>query len=262
MDFGLFAVDRHLMHPIFQWLDYRYEDYGAFARASDERSIGGFRNRLIVGVNLHNGKRRQPAVRQPARRGEGRVAVLLNRQVAERVSLCRELVLLLADRRARRRNAVPARGARPAGPVPDATAISPDAEPSIFGARKSACSGTSTRRGRSSPISRAARRSRASARIRSRPPRSPPSSAQTATTYEIGTRGRRPDFTWDVALYRANIRNELQCLTEPVDAGRLHGHQRQSHGASRHRGRVRRGGAAGARYAAGPRLDQRRLHGE
>ena len=36
--------------------------------------------------------------------------------------------------------------------------------------------------------------------------------AQTATTYEIGTRGRRPDFTWDLSLYRAEIKNELQCL--------------------------------------------------
>jgi iron complex outermembrane receptor protein len=36
--------------------------------------------------------------------------------------------------------------------------------------------------------------------------------AQTATTYEIGTRGRRPDVTWDVALYRAEIRDELQCF--------------------------------------------------
>lgn len=36
--------------------------------------------------------------------------------------------------------------------------------------------------------------------------------AQTATTYEIGTRGRRPNITWDLALYRAEIRNELQCL--------------------------------------------------
>jgi iron complex outermembrane receptor protein len=36
--------------------------------------------------------------------------------------------------------------------------------------------------------------------------------AQTAVTYEIGTRGRRPDFTWDLAAYRAEIDNELQCL--------------------------------------------------
>ena len=36
--------------------------------------------------------------------------------------------------------------------------------------------------------------------------------AQTATTYEIGTRGRKPDFTWDLSLYRAEIKNEFQCL--------------------------------------------------
>ena len=34
---------------------------------------------------------------------------------------------------------------------------------------------------------------------------------QTATTYEIGTRGKRPDFTWDCRVYRADIRDELQC---------------------------------------------------
>ena len=37
--------------------------------------------------------------------------------------------------------------------------------------------------------------------------------AQTATTYEIGTRGNRPDFNWDISLYRADVRDELQCLT-------------------------------------------------
>ena len=36
--------------------------------------------------------------------------------------------------------------------------------------------------------------------------------AQTATTYEIGTRGRRPDYTWDVSIYRSDIKNEFQCL--------------------------------------------------
>lgn len=36
---------------------------------------------------------------------------------------------------------------------------------------------------------------------------------QKATTFEIGTRGRRADYTWDLALYRAQLRNELQCLS-------------------------------------------------
>ena len=55
VDFGAFGVDRHLMHPIFQWLDYRYKDYGGFAKVTDDRIIGGFRNRLVAGVNILNG---------------------------------------------------------------------------------------------------------------------------------------------------------------------------------------------------------------
>src|SRR5262245_5614807 len=52
---GVYVVDRHLMHPIFQWLDYQYEDYGGFGRVTDERWIAGFKNRLIAGVNIFNG---------------------------------------------------------------------------------------------------------------------------------------------------------------------------------------------------------------
>ncbi len=55
VEFGAFGVDRHLMHPIFQWLDYRYRDYGGFVRATDDRSIGGFRNKFVAGVNVLNG---------------------------------------------------------------------------------------------------------------------------------------------------------------------------------------------------------------
>ena len=43
------------MHPIFQWLDYSYKDYGGFAKVTDDRFIGGFRNRLVAGVNILNG---------------------------------------------------------------------------------------------------------------------------------------------------------------------------------------------------------------
>ena len=55
IDFGAFGVDRHLMHPIFQWLDYRYRDYGGFAKVTDDRIIGGFRNRFVAGFNILNG---------------------------------------------------------------------------------------------------------------------------------------------------------------------------------------------------------------
>ena len=55
VEFGAFGVDRHLMHPIFQWLDYSYKDYGGFAKVTDDRFIGGFRNRLVAGINILNG---------------------------------------------------------------------------------------------------------------------------------------------------------------------------------------------------------------
>ena len=44
---------------------------------------------------------------------------------------------------------------------------------------------------------------------------------QVATTYEIGTRMKRPDYAWEIAAYRANIRDELQCLFVPRHCRKL-----------------------------------------
>jgi len=38
---------------------------------------------------------------------------------------------------------------------------------------------------------------------------------QRATTYEIGTRGEAGDLAWDLSLYHARIKNELQCISAP-----------------------------------------------
>ena len=55
VDFGVFTHQRHVDHPIFRYLDYYVNDYGGFIRATDDRMIGGFRNRLIVGGNIIDG---------------------------------------------------------------------------------------------------------------------------------------------------------------------------------------------------------------
>lgn len=39
--------------------------------------------------------------------------------------------------------------------------------------------------------------------------------AQRATTFEIGTRGETGDVAWDLSLYHARIKNELQCISAP-----------------------------------------------
>ena len=48
LEVGAFNVDRHLMHPIFLWLDYTYDDYGGFAKLSDVHLVDGHKNRLIA----------------------------------------------------------------------------------------------------------------------------------------------------------------------------------------------------------------------
>ena len=58
---------------------------------------------------------------------------------------------------------------------------------------------------------------------------------QRATTYEIGTRGRRPNLTWELALYRADITNEFLCLTNPNTLGTLQRRQRGQNVPSRDR---------------------------
>ena len=99
IEFGVFGVDRHLMHPIFQWLDYRYRDYGGFARVDDDRVIGGYRNRFVAGVNMLNGTIDAKQYRQlPA--AQGRAAVVAAAEAGELFGLCGELVLLPAERRA------------------------------------------------------------------------------------------------------------------------------------------------------------------
>lgn len=214
VEFGLFGVDRHLMHPIFQWLDYQYRDYGGFVRVQDERMLAGHANRLIAGVNLLNGTidNRQFANLPGAAKGpllsssldsaDNLSAYVENAfYVVPTVALVTGLQFLHATRersdrflsdgdqsgRTRFDIASPKIGVLwdvdPAWQV--FANVSRSAEVPSFGESSSfpapVIPFTSIR-------------------------------AQRATTYEIGTRGRRPDYSWDIALYRAEIRDELQCL--------------------------------------------------
>nr|GAJ35613.1 probable tonB-dependent receptor yncD precursor [Bradyrhizobium sp. DOA9] len=214
-EFGAFGVDRHLMHPIFQWLDYRYKDYGGFAKVTDDRIIGGYRNRLVAGVNLLNGSIDN---RQFANIG-GQKGALLSSAIdrSKNTSIYVEDSFYLLpnvaaiagtqflhasrDRHVR----VFGNGIQPGStefnlwspktgllwdidPTWQAFAnISRSAEVPSFGESSNGGGGT--------PVIDF---------TRVRP--------QIATTYEIGTRMKRPDYAWEITAYRANIRDELQCL--------------------------------------------------
>jgi iron complex outermembrane receptor protein len=214
LEFGAFGVDRHLMHPIFQWLDYRYKDYGGFAKVTDDRFIGGFRNRLVAGVNVLNGSIDNQQFANLA----GQKGALLSSSIdrSENTSVYVEdsfyflpnaaaiagtqFLHATRNRRDRFLSDGDQSGATrfdlwsPKGgllwqidPTWQAFAnVSRSAEVPSFG---ESANGPNI-------------------------PTIPFTSIlpQTATTYEIGTRMRRPDYSWELTAYRANIRNELLCL--------------------------------------------------
>ncbi len=211
LEVGGFLVDRHLMHPIFQWLDYAYADYGAFARINDERWIGGFKNRLTMGTTLHNG---DVDARQYANGPNAVKGALLSqsRDTSENISAYVENAFYF---------------------VPGVALVTGTQFLHATRDRKDLFLSDGNQSGRRtfdilSPklgllwevdrtwqvfanVSRSAEvpsfgeNSFASAQFSS-------IKEQRATTYEIGTRGRREEFRWDLAAYRMEIANELQCL--------------------------------------------------
>lgn len=214
VDFGVFGVDRHLMHPIYQYLDYSYQDYGGFAKVTDDRNIGGFRNVLVAGVNVINGRidnnqytnvaGQKGALQSSSidRSKNTSVYVENSLYVLPSVALIGGTQFLYATRN--RQDRFLSDGDQsgstefnlwsPKGgvlwnidPTWQAFAnVSRSAEVPSFG---ESANGPNI-------------------------PTIPFTSIrpQRATTYEIGTRGRRPDLTWELTGYRANITDELQCL--------------------------------------------------
>lgn len=211
VDIGLFGVHRHVDHPIFRYLDYRVTDYGGFARATDDRTVSGFRNRWVAGVNVHNGTIDNEEFENLTGAVKGalvgstldksqnysvyaedsffflpNVALVAGGQLMHAVRDRKDRFLSNGDQSGRRAYTFfsPKVGilwdVDPAWQV--FANISRSVEVPTFDANTFVLPASST------------------------------VNAQTSTTYEIGTRGRRPDVTWDIALYRAEIKNELQCL--------------------------------------------------
>jgi iron complex outermembrane receptor protein len=209
VEFGAFGLDRHLMHPIFQWLDYRYRDYGGFAKATDDRVIGGFRNRLVAGVNVVNGTIDN---QQFANVGGAKGALLsssIDRSkntsvyvedslyVLPSVAVIGGTQFLYATRDREARFGATSSGATEFNLWSPKGGLLWDIDPTWQAFANISRSAEVPSFGESSTAD-------AIPFWLVRP--------QTATTYEIGTRGRRPDLTWELVGYRASIRNELQCM--------------------------------------------------
>lgn len=210
VELGLFALERHLKHPISVWLDFRYQDYGGFARVVNEGVLAGRRNRLVAGFNVHNGDidaqvfANTPNAVKGARIGWTRDQAQNYSGYLENsfyflsdVALVAGLQSLFAVR-----DRTTLAGAAAAG----------RAEHALFGPKLGLLWNVDPGWQVFANLSRSAEApsfgdggSISGDFTRIRP--------QKATTFEIGTRGRRPDFTWDLAIYHAALRDELQCLS-------------------------------------------------
>lgn len=208
VDFGVFGVNRHLMHPIFQWLDYHYLEYGAFTRLLDERKIAGFDNRFVAGVNLHNGD--TDARNYDNLAGAVKGALLTyDKQYSRNLTVYAENSFYFLPR-----------VALIAGAQYVSTGRRQD---SIVGADQAFDKNYDLWSPKIGLLWDVARDAQVFANI-SKSAEVPSFGQgilvdfntlkpQRATTYEAGTRGRKPDLTWDLSVYRSNIADEIQCLT-------------------------------------------------
>ena len=208
-EFGVFGVKRHLMHPIFQWLDYEYRDHGAFGRFSGEGDILGHRSRVTLGAVYHHGT--TDADQYENRGGEKGALLSSSRNVAGNLVLDAEhafyvlpdLALVagaqymhvsrdLEDRfrddgDQSGRNAYVRWNPRAGllwegGEGWQAFAnVARSAEAPSFGENSFAASAAFDAR------------------------------MQVATTYEVGARGETPRLRWEATVYHADLQNELQC---------------------------------------------------
>lgn len=211
LETGAFYNDRHLMHPIFQWLDYQYDDYGGFGRITDERRIGGLKNRLIAGVTLHYGS---IDARQFANVGgdkgallswsddrSGNVAAYVENSLYVLPSFAvvtgTQFLHATRDRDDRFLSNGDQSGDTAFDLWSPKAGLLWDIDPGWQAFANVSRSAEVPSFGENVPA-------QAIDFTDIRP--------QRATTYEIGTRGKRPDYSWDVALYRAEIDDELLCL--------------------------------------------------
>lgn len=212
VDFGIYGLERHVMHPIYQWLDFRVHDYGGFARATDDRVIGGFRNRLVGGVNVQNGTIDIDYFTNPANAVKGPLVASYGWKSKNITAYAENSLYVLPN------VALVAGGQFLHASRDQQDRFLADGDQSgsrswdLFSPKVGVLWDIDTASQVYANVSRNAEAPTFDVNS-FQSPASSNVNAQTGTTYEIGTRGRKPDFTWDISLYRTQLRNEFQCLT-------------------------------------------------
>ncbi len=210
VEVGGFYLDRHLDHPIFNVLDNQHDEMGGFARIVDDGLIGGFRNRFVAGVSRHDGDVRARQYQNVlGRRG---VLAADAMQISENTVVYAENSFFVLPDVALVTGAQYVRVAREVqddflsngnqSGAADFEFWSPKGGVVWDVTSNAQVFGNISRSGEAPTFGEITLNPAATISLK----------VQRATTYEIGTRGSVDGFTWDLALYRADIKNEFQCL--------------------------------------------------
>jgi iron complex outermembrane receptor protein len=208
LELGGYAVNKHLIHPIFQYLDYTYHDFGGYGRIVDERDVAGHANRLTAGVTVsagwvdntqstNSGGSKGGLLSASTDRSVNYLAYVENAyDLRPGLALIGGLQFVHATRKRNDRfdNATDTSGET------DYTFLNPKVGMLWQAAPDWQVFGNLSRSGEAPTFGELNFTNAALSDTK----------AQTATTLEIGTRGRVRDLTWDVALYRAHLKDEFQ----------------------------------------------------
>ena len=210
VELGGFYFNRHLDHPIFAVIDNRNDEAGGFARLVDDSAIGGFRNRFVAGAALHYGDVRARLYRNDL----GVKGTLFSDadQISENATVYAENSFFVLPTLAivgggqyvyagRELDDRFLANGEQSGEA-DFDFLNPKAG-LVWDVTPNAQVFANVSRSSEAPtFSEITVTGIATTSL----------DVQEATTYEIGTRGRTPGFTWDLALYHTRLKNEFQCL--------------------------------------------------
>lgn len=213
MEFGAFANDKDLFHPIFQVLDQSSTDYGAFTRVDHAFNAFGLGHKVMMGANYHVGK--TDALQFINAKGSRGVKTGDADQESQNLSLVgegqfhvsRDVSAILGGQALTAKRDLVNNLNRANDAQKEYHQYNPK-----FGALWDVTPASQV----FANVSRSSEIPGFSELVQQPVNGFVPLDVQTAWTTEIGTRGTRGNFGWDLTGYRANLRDELlQFTTNP-----------------------------------------------
>jgi len=213
LDFTTWAIHKSLYHPIFQAIDQDYWTYGFAPRYTGTHTIAGMRNKLIVGARFFGGNN---DAKQYVNRGGARGAQTLDAEqnaynyeayFEDHLYVTPTIALMAGAKAYRSKRDYTDHGGLPANPLPKAdSAVYSGVNPKfgvLWEPARDVQAFVDVTRSADVPDFTDLNQ------VIGNATRFVPLAAQHGWTLEIGTRGQRERFAWDITAYRSLVRDQL-----------------------------------------------------